>query len=111
MIYSPAKIRELLQSIEKNLNEEQKATIKEMLFNYNKMYVLTKEKIDYVERMRPEYVRESKENIKLNKINAKLTKENKLLESKNKEQKQLLEEYQKIFEQVKELTETTEKKK
>jgi len=110
MIYSPAKIRELLQSIETNLNCEQKTIIKEMLFNYNKMYILLKEKIGYIERRRPEYIKESKENIKLKRINAKLTKENKILEAKNNEQKKLLEEHQKLFDKQKDLIKTSKKK-
>ena len=64
-IYNPVKIKKLYSSIEENLTDEQQEIMKEILGNYNMLYVLARDKTEYVQRKEIDYVNESEENNKL----------------------------------------------
>ena len=95
MIYNSAKIKQLFNSIEDNLAEEQQSIVKEIVYNYNKLYILAKEKTAELEKKRELYLKESEENEKLRQKNAELKRLNNSLEIINKEQEELLKMYRK----------------
>ena len=90
MIYNSAKIRQLLNSIEDNLAEEQQNIVKEILSNYNRLYILAVEKTKELEGKRKLYLTESEEKGKLIEKIQKLEKENKRLKKQNEIQKEIL---------------------
>ena len=92
MIYNSAKIKQLLNSIEDNLAEEQQSIVKEIVSNYNKLYILAKEKIEYIKRKEETYLKESEENYNLKQQNKDLKIKNEMLKKQNSEQRKLLEE-------------------
>lgn len=95
MIYNSAKIKKLLNSIEDNLTEEQQSIVKEIVFNYNKLYIFASEKATELNEKRKLYLKESEENEKLREKNTELKRLNNSLESINKEQEDLLKMYRK----------------
>lgn len=95
MIYNSAKIKQLLNSIEDNLTEEQQSIVKTIVSNYNKLYIFAREKAVELERNRKIYLKESEENEKLRQKNAELKRLNNSLEIINKEQEELLKMYRK----------------
>ena len=95
MIYNSAKIKELFNSIEDNLTEEQQSMVKAIVSNYNKLYIFAREKATELEEKRELYLKESEENEKLRQKNAELKRLNNSLEIINKEQEELLKMYRK----------------
>lgn len=95
MIYSPVKIKELLEMIENHLTEKEQSIIRTIISNYNKLFILAKEKIEYIKRKEIQYAEEGKENDKFRKRIEELERENTRLKSQNKEQKALLKMYRK----------------
>ena len=94
-IYNSIKIMRLFQTIKDNLTEEQQSIVKEIVSNYNILYILAKEKIEYIKRKEETYLKESEENEKLRENNAKLKRLNNSLEIINKEQEEQLKMYRK----------------
>ena len=95
MIYNSAKIKELLNSIEDNLAEEQQSIVKEIVSNYNRLYIYASKKAAELEKKRKIYLKESEENEKLRQKNAELKRLNNSLKIINKEQEELLKMYRK----------------
>ena len=95
MIYNSAKIKKLLNSIEDDLAEEQQSIVKEIVSNFNKLYIYAREKAKELEKKRELYLKESEENEKLRQKNAELKRLNNSLEIINKEQEELLKMYRK----------------
>ena len=95
MIYNSAKIKKLLNSIEDNLTEEQQSIVKEIVSNYNRLYIFASEKAAELNKKRKLYLKESEENEKLREKNTELKRINNSLESINKEQEELLKMYRK----------------
>ena len=95
MIYNSAKIKQLLNSIEDNLTEEQQSIVKTIVSNYNKLYIFAREKAAELEEKRKIYLKENEENEKLREKNAELKRLNNSLEIINKEQEKLLKMYRK----------------
>lgn len=93
MIYNRAKINKLLETIEDNLSEEQQLIVKEIVSNYNKLFIVVKDKVDYVKRKQEIYLKESTENDKLRHENKELKRSNDRLKRQNEEQRILLKEY------------------
>lgn len=86
MIYNPDKIRELTESVKEHLTVEEQLIIRELLENYNKMYVVAREKIIYVKRKQEQFTKETAENDRLREENKKLMEANHKLKNMNKEQ-------------------------
>ena len=86
MIYNPNKIRELTESVKEHLTAEEQLIIRELLENYNKMYVVVREKIIYVKRKQEQFTKETAENDRLREENKKLIEANHKLKNINKEQ-------------------------
>ena len=97
MIYSPAKIKKLLEMVEDNLTEEEQNIIREIISNYNRLFMLAKEKTEYVKRKEIQYADESKENEKLKKRIEELEIKVIRLASRNEEQKQKLKKYERYI--------------
>lgn len=95
MIYNPLKIKKLLDSVEDNLTEEQQQIVKEIVYNYNKLFITVKEKVEYIDSKRETYLKESTENNKLKQENEELKRSNEILKTQNNEQRILLREYRK----------------
>lgn len=95
MIYSPKKIQTLITSIEEHMTEKEQKIVKEILSNYNKLYIVAKEKIDELDRRQEQFVRESLENEKLRVKNEELKKSEKILKCQNREQRELIKMYRK----------------
>ena len=95
MIYSPLKIKKLLNTIEDNLTEEQQSAVKEIVSNYNKLFIVAKENTDELKRKREQYVRESNENEKLRQKNKELERDKNMLKMQNREQRELIKMYRK----------------
>lgn len=95
MIYSPSKIKELFEMIEEHLTEKEQNIIRAMISNYNKLFILAKEKIEYIKRKEVQYAEESKENDKLKQRNKELERDKNMLKKQNKEQRELLKMYRK----------------
>lgn len=72
MKYSIKEMKELYDIIEARLNEEERLVMKQMLENYNKLFIYAKEKKEYIERKQKQYVKESDENDKLKLKNMEL---------------------------------------
>lgn len=89
MIYNPLKIKKLLDSVEDNLTEEQQQTIKEIVSNYNKLFITVKDKVEYINSKRETYLKESAENDKLRQENKELKRSNERLKKQNNEQRLL----------------------
>ena len=83
MIYNSAKIKQLFDSIEDNLTEEQQSILKTIVSNYNKLYIFAKEKSAELEEKRKIYLKESEENEKLRQKNAELKRLNNSLQITN----------------------------
>lgn len=95
MIYSPSKIKELFEMIEEHLTEKEQNIIRAIISNYNKLFILAKEKIEYIKRKEVQYAEESKENDKLKQRNKELERDKNMLKKQNKEQRELLKMYRK----------------
>lgn len=93
MIYNPLKIKKLLDSVEDNLTEEQQQIVKEIVSNYNKLFITVKDKVEYIDNKRETYLKESTENDKLRQENKELKRSNNRLKKQNQEQRILLKEY------------------
>lgn len=89
-IYSPVHIKNLLKSIEENLSEEQQEIVKEMVSNYNKLFILAKE----LKQRESTFIKESNENDELKLENKQLKESCKLLKNQNRVQREMLKEYQ-----------------
>lgn len=90
MIYNSSKIKELLNSIEDNLTEEQQSIVKKIVFNYNKLWIYASKKKIELDEKRKIYFKESEENYNLREENIKLEKEIEMLKEQNREQRRLL---------------------
>lgn len=97
MIYSPAKIKQLLQSVEDKLSEEDQSIVKEIVSNYNKLFVLVKDKAEYIKRKETNYVKESNENDKLRVKNKELIERYEIIKNQNKEYYELIKKYEKLI--------------
>ncbi len=95
MIYSPKKIQELISSVEEHLTEKEQKAVKEILSNYNKLYVLAKEKKNELDRRQEQFARESNQNEKLRQRNKELEQDKNMLKRQNREQRELLKIYRK----------------
>ena len=95
MIYSPKKIQALITSVEEHMTEEEQKVVKEILSNYNKLYVLAKEKKNELDRRQEQFAKESLENEKLRQKNEELKRSEKILKCQNREQRELLKMYRK----------------
>ena len=89
-IYNPLKIKKLLEMVEKSLTEEEILIIKEILSSYNKLFIALKEKIEYINRTKKTYLKESDDNEKLIKNNQNLEKKVNLLKRQNQVQREKL---------------------
>ena len=74
MIYNSSKIKELLNSIEDNLTEEQQSIVKKIVFNYNKLWIYASKKKIELDEKRKIYFKESEENYNLREKKIKLEK-------------------------------------
>lgn len=97
MIYSPAKIKKLLEMVEDNLAEEEQEIIREIVSNYNRLFMLAKEKTEYVKRKEMQYAEETKENEKLKQRNEELEIKIIRLTNQNKEQRETIKIYKKYI--------------
>lgn len=95
MIYSPKKIQALITSVEEHMTEKEQKVVKEILSNYNKLFIVAKEKTDELNRKREQFARESLENEKLRDKNEQLEQDKKMLKMQNREQRELLKMYRK----------------
>ena len=77
------------------MTEKEQKIVKEILSNYNKLYIVAKEKIDELDRRQEQFVRESLENEKLRVKNEELKKSEKILKCQNREQRELIKMYRK----------------
>lgn len=97
MIYSPAKIKKLLEIVEDNLTEEEQNIIREIISNYNRLFMLAKEKTEYVKRKERQYAEETKENEKLKQRNEELEIKIIRVVNQNKEQRERIKEYERYI--------------
>lgn len=95
MIYSPKKIQTLITSVEEHMTEKEQKVVKEILSNYNKLFIVAKEKTDELNRRQEQFARESLENEKLRVKNEELKRSEKILKCQNREQRELLKMYRK----------------
>ncbi len=95
MIYNSSKIQKLLNTVEKNLTEDQQEIVKEIVSNYNKLFMIAKEKSDELKRKQEQYSKESTENEKLRDKNKELERDRNMLKMQNREQRELLKMYRK----------------
>ena len=95
MIYSPKKIQTLITSVEEHMTEKEQKAVKEILSNYNKLFIVAKEKADELNRKREQFARESNENEKLRQRNKELERDKDMLKRQNREQRELLKMYRK----------------
>jgi len=95
MIYNSSKIQKLLNTVEENLTEDQQEIVKEIVSNYNKLFMIAKEKSDELKRKQEQYSKESTENEKLRDKNKELERDRNMLKMQNKEQRELLKMYRK----------------
>ncbi len=93
MIYNSSKIQKLLNTVEKNLTEDQQEIVKEIVSNYNKLFMIAKEKSDELKRKQEQYSKESTENEKLRDKNKELERDRNMLKMQNREQRELLKMY------------------
>ena len=95
MIYSPKKIQTLITSVEEHMTEKEQKAVKEILSNYNKLFIVAKEKADELNRKREQFARESNDNEKLRQRNKELERDKDMLKRQNREQRELLKMYRK----------------
>lgn len=95
MIYNSSKIQKLLNTVEENLTEDQQEIVKEIVYNYNKLFMIAKEKSDELKRKQEQYSKESTENEKLRDKNKELERDRNMLKMQNREQRELLKMYRK----------------
>lgn len=95
MIYNSSKIQKLLNTVEENLTEDQQEIVKEIVSNYNKLFMIAKEKSDELKRKQEQYSKESAENEKLRDKNKELERDRNMLKMQNREQRELLKMYRK----------------
>ena len=95
MIYNSSKIQKLLNTVEENLTEDQQEIVKEIVSNYNKLFMIAKEKSDELTRKQEQYSKESTENEKLRDKNKELERDRNMLKMQNREQRELLKMYRK----------------
>jgi len=95
MIYNSSKIQKLLNTVEENLTEDQQEIVKEIVSNYNKLFMIAKEKSDELKRKQEQYSKESTENEKLRDKNKELERDRNMLKMQNREQRELLKMYRK----------------
>lgn len=95
MIYNSSKIQKLLNTVEENLTEDQQEIVKEIVSNYNKLFMIAKEKSDELKRKQEQYSKESAENEKLRDKNKELERDSNMLKMQNREQRELLKMYRK----------------
>ena len=95
MIYNSSKIQKLLNTVEENLTEDQQEIVKEIVSNYNKLFMIAKEKSDELKRKQEQYSKESTENEKLRDKNKELERDRNMLKMQNREQRELLKMYKK----------------
>lgn len=93
MIYNSSKIQKLLNTVEENLTEDQQEIVKEIVSNYNKLFMIAKEKSDELKRKQEQYSKESTENEKLRDKNKELERDRNMLKMQNREQRELLKMY------------------
>lgn len=96
MIYSPKKIQELISSVEEHLTEEEQSIVKMIIHNYNKIFILLKEKLEDEERKRKKYADESKENDKMRQKIKDLEREKTVLQHRLGEKEELLKRYKEL---------------
>ena len=96
MIYSPKKIQALITSVEEYMTEKEQKVVKEILSNYNKLFIVAKEKTDELNRKREQFARESNDNEKLRQRNKELERDKNMLKMQNREQRELLKMYRKL---------------
>jgi len=77
------------------MTEEEQKAVKEILSNYNKLFIVAKEKTNELNRRQEQFARESNENEKLRQKNKELEKDKKMLKCQNREQRELLKMYRK----------------
>ena len=85
MIYNSSKIQKLLNTVEENLTEDQQEIVKEIVSNYNKLFMIAKEKSDELKRKQEQYSKESAENEKLRDKNKELERDRNMLKMQNRE--------------------------
>ncbi len=95
MIYNSSKIQKLLNTVEENLTEDQQEIVKEIVSNYNKLFMIAKEKSDELKRKQEQYSKESTENEILRDKNKELERDRNMLKMQNREQRELLKMYRK----------------
>ena len=77
------------------MTEKEQKIVKEILSNYNKLFIVAKEKTDELNRKREQFSKESNENEKLKQKNKELERDKNMLKMQNKEQRELLKMYRK----------------
>ena len=77
------------------MTEKEQKIVKEILSNYNKLFIVAKEKTDELNRKREQFSKESNENEKLKQRNKELERDKNMLKKQNKEQRELLKMYRK----------------
>jgi len=77
------------------MTEEEQKAVKEILSNYNKLFIVAKEKTNELNRRQEQFARESNENEKLRQKNKELEQDKKMLKCQNREQRELLKMYRK----------------
>ena len=72
MLYNTKEMQSLFDSVSEKLEEEDFKVVSDILHNYNKLYIIAREKIEYIKRKEKQYVDESNECIRLEVENRQL---------------------------------------